>query len=114
MDLDVTSSERLLTGVVSDARDQDPVGIVHTGLTGIREVYTVFVHTRTVYCCLAEETRLGAVIAADDSLHVDRMYGHRLQRSVILILLLPTGDPRKRDLGIPAERAHVAIERTDP
>src|ERR1044072_3708157 len=114
MDLDVASSENLWAGIISYARNKDSISIVRAGFAVIRQVDLVFIRAGAVYRNVTEQTRLGPVIITDDCLHIDCRHLERLQRSVIVILLMPGGDSGKRHLGVPAEGSYVPIQRSDP
>src|SRR5436309_16076103 len=113
-DLHVASSELLHARGIRHVRDEDSVHIVRAGLARILEVNLVFVRAGAIDGGVAEEAGLGAVIATDDGLHIDRVHGERLNRPVIVVLLLPARDPRERHLGIAAERGYVAVQGHDP
>src|SRR5260221_3842008 len=114
-DVDVAASERLVAGVVRDARHDDPVPIAGiVARTAVLDPDPVLIAAGAVHGRGPVYLRRPGALVADDRVHGGRLHVGCLQRAVVLILLLARRDRGAIDLRVAAERSLVAVERGDP
>ena len=112
VDRDSSSAQHVLPGIVSGI-EHDAVGVGRAEFA-IGHVDAEQVRASPVNGCSTKDARRSPGAIAGRRHELDRMYGYRLRRSMILILLLTLHGVIRKDLGVPAEVGLVAVVRDDP